>query len=86
MMFIIWGYTLYFTWIDIFYWMITGFAIYGVWLNAEMDRRCFYIWMVTNTIFLIETFILGAFNMSFLFGIYLILAIKGMRNKQWQKV
>lgn len=67
----------------IFYWSVTFFAIIGVYLNTKKDIRCFFIWMVTNGAFALETFILGAYNMTFLFSIYFILAIVGIR--EWKK-
>lgn len=50
-------------------------------LNIKKDKRCFLIWSVTNAAFAIETFLLGAWNMAFLFSIYFILALVGIH--QW---
>jgi len=70
-------------WTWIIYWTITIVALVGVVLNIEQDSRCFFIWAVTNAAFAIETFLLGAFNMTFLFSIYFLLALVGIH--QWQE-
>ena len=63
---------------DIFYWAVTSLAIVGVVLNIKQDKRCFYIWSGTNLAFAVETFIYGAWNMTFLFSIYFVLALWGL--------
>lgn len=63
---------------QIFYWTVTIAAITGVILNIKKDKRCFYIWTGTNGAFALETFLFGAYNMTFLFSIYFILAVWGI--------
>lgn len=63
-----------------FYWMVTSIAIIGVILNIKKDKRCFIIWTFTNGAFALESFIYGAYNMSFLFSIYFILALWGLKS------
>ena len=58
-------------------------AIIGVYLNTKQDIRCFYLWILTNSAFAIETYLLGAWNMFILFIIYLILAFVGIYH--WRK-
>jgi membrane protein implicated in regulation of membrane protease activity len=53
-------------------------ALVGVVLNIEHDLKCFYIWCFTNAAFAIRTFYLGAYEMTFLFCIYWILAVVGV--------
>lgn len=68
---------------DLFYWILTIVGLVGVVLNIKQDRRCFFLWMVSNAGFALETAILGAWNMTFLFVVYFILAIAGI--KSWSK-
>lgn len=68
------------TWI---YWAVTLLALVGVIINIKHDPRCFIIWAVTNAAFAVRTFTLGAYEMTFLFSIYWVLAIIGLYA--WRK-
>lgn len=63
---------------DLFYWSFTGLALIGVVLNLKKDKRCFYFWSLTNAAFAVESFLVGALNMTFLFSIYFVLALWGI--------
>lgn len=65
-------------WSWIIYWVVTGIALIGVILNIEHDQRCFWIWSFTNAAFALRTYLLGAYEMTFLFCIYWVLAIIGI--------
>ncbi|MBF4474560.1 nicotinamide mononucleotide transporter [Methanobacterium formicicum] len=60
--------------IDFIYWILTGLGLIGVILNIRHDRRCFFIWLLSNAGFAIQTYIYGVWNMTILFVIYFILA------------
>lgn len=59
-------------------WALSALSIYGVWLNTNKDRRCFYIWACTNTAWAYIDYTKGINAQSFLHIIYLILSVKGI--------
>lgn len=67
----------------LFYWSVTILAIIGVVLNIKRNVYCFYIWLLTNGAFAVETALYGAWNMTFLFLIYFILAVMGIL--EWKR-
>jgi nicotinamide riboside transporter PnuC len=70
---------------DIFWWILTISAIIGTYINTKKDRRCFYIWVVSNACFAVETAFCGAYNLTVLYSVYFLLAIKGIRSKEWKE-
>lgn len=59
-------------------WAITLAALVGTWMNVQKDRRCFYIWVATNTFWIAYDAIHGLYAQVFLFTIYLILSLWGI--------
>lgn len=68
---------------SIFYWVVSAFAIVGVWLNIKKKKYCFIIWTFTNACWMIIDFINGIYAQAFLFMVYFILSIKGFLD--WRK-
>lgn len=63
---------------SIFTCIITVLALVGVVLNIRQDRRCFYIWTVTNAAWMIVDYGKGLYAQSFMFAVYLCLSIWGL--------
>lgn len=63
--------------LEIFLWCNTVLAIIGTFLNAKRVRFGFIIWMVTNTVFVVNNLIIKSFPQAALFGVYLVLAVFG---------
>lgn len=64
-------------------WLITGLSLIGVIANIYKKRWGFLVWMVTNSIWCIYDYYIGAYAQSFLFLTYFILAIWGWFK--WEK-
>lgn len=65
-------------------WLLTALSIVGVILNTRQDRRCFYIWIVTNSCWSALDFAKGLPAQGTMFLLYLGLSIWGLfqwRNK-----
>lgn len=70
-------------------WIVTLVSIVGVILNIKKRRECFVIWGVTNSLWSIYDFSIHAYAQSFLFFIYVLLAIWGIwewRSKKGEKL
>jgi len=59
-------------------WLITIASIIGTVANIYKKKWCFWIWLVTNSLWLIIDFRAGLYAQAFLFGIYLLLAVWGL--------
>ena len=59
-------------------WIVTAASLIGVIANIKKKQWCFLIWFVTNSIWAIYDFFLGAYPQSALFVIYVGLAVYGM--------
>lgn len=64
-------------------WLVTGLSIVGTILNIKKMQVSFVIWLITNTLWFAYDLWLGAYAQSALFGVYIILAIVGIR--EWRK-
>jgi len=64
-------------------WAVTALAIIGVVLNIKKRRECFYVWLFTNSVWMVYDFTLGALAQSALFAVYVGLAIWGII--EWRK-
>ncbi len=64
-------------------WIVTTLSIIGVILNIKKIRACFFIWAVTNSLWSIYDFSIGAYAQSALFLVYTVLAIWGIY--EWKK-
>jgi nicotinamide riboside transporter PnuC len=63
--------------------IITGLSLFGVVLNIYKRKECFLVWMVTNFVWMIYDWQMGAKEQALLFFIYFIFAIFGFI--EWQK-
>ena len=59
-------------------WIVTAFAIVGVVLNIKKRKECFYVWLCTNTIWMVYDYTIGAVAQSALFAVYVGLAVWGI--------
>jgi len=59
-------------------WLITVASIIGVIANIKKKRWCFYVWAVTNSLWMIVDFAHGLYAQAFLFLVYVLLAIWGI--------
>jgi len=59
-------------------WIITALSLLGVILNIKKKTACFFIWAVTNAVWCVYDFRIGAYEQSVLFFVYFILAIWGI--------
>lgn len=59
-------------------WVFTFIALYGTWLNAQQDKRCFWYWIASNAGFVAINWDLGQYSLVALFSAYLVMAIKGI--------
>jgi len=64
-------------------WVLTSLSLTGVILNTHQDRRCFYIWIVTNTSWAAVDFYKGIYAQATMFLLYLALSIWGLFK--WEK-
>lgn len=63
-------------------WLITIASITGTVANIYKKRWCFIIWLFTNSLWMIVDFYQGLYAQSFLFAVYVALAIWGLI--QWR--
>lgn len=66
-------------------WIITGASLMGTWMNVNQDRRCFWIWIVTNGFWAVFNFYKEMYSQSLLFAVYLVLAITGLAKWKHKK-
>lgn len=59
-------------------WLVTLASLIGVVANIKKKRWCFAVWLVTNSIWCVYDFLLGAMAQSALFGVYVMLAVYGL--------
>lgn len=63
-------------------WALTILSIIGVILNTYHDRRCFWIWLVTNTSWAAVDFYKGIYAQATMFILYSCLSVWGLY--QWR--
>jgi hypothetical protein len=64
-------------------WLITAGAIVGTVANVYKKQWCFIAWLMTNSAWMIYDFSKGLYSQSFLFAVYVLLAVWGLI--QWRK-
>lgn len=69
--------------IDILTWFMVVIALIGTYLNAKKSIHGFYFWVFSNTVFTLICFGQKFYPQAFLFGVYTLLAIKGIF--EWSK-
>jgi nicotinamide riboside transporter PnuC len=67
----------------IFTWALTLASLVGVVLNIRLDRRCFYVWVLTNAAWMAVDFSRQLYAQSALFAVYFALSVWGIF--QWKK-
>jgi nicotinamide riboside transporter PnuC len=67
----------------IFSWALTAVSLFGTMLNIRLDRRCFYIWSVTNACWMMFNLLIGQYAQAFLYLVNFALAIWGVI--EWQR-
>lgn len=58
-------------------WALAAASLVGVWLNIRKDRRCFSLWLVTNTSWAAVDFHAGLHAQGALMSIYAAMAAWG---------
>ena len=58
-------------------WIVTLLSLTGVVLNIHKRRECYLVWLVTNLSWMIYDWMIGAWEQSALFAVYLILSVWG---------
>lgn len=64
-------------------WLLTLASLAGVVLNVRLDRRCFYVWTVTNACWAVIDWRKGLYAQAVLFAVYFALAIYGVY--EWKR-
>ena len=59
-------------------WVVTAMSLLGVVLNIHKRKECFTVWGITNFIWAIYDWRIGARAQSVLFTVYFLLAIWGL--------
>lgn len=59
-------------------WLLTALSLVGVWLNIKKDVRCFYLWAITNSGWVLIDWQAGLYAQSALFAVYFVLALWGI--------
>jgi nicotinamide riboside transporter PnuC len=60
------------------WWVLSLASLVGVILNIYKRKECFYLWSVTNGLWIVYTWHRGAYPLTALFGAYFILALWGI--------
>ena len=68
----------------IYTWVATIIALLGTILNCKQNKVCFYLWIVTNAMWLVYDFMSGLYSRCTLDFIQLLLAIYGVY--EWNKI
>jgi nicotinamide riboside transporter PnuC len=63
-------------------WIVTALSIFATVANIHKKTWCFHIWLVTNTLWMLYDWYIGATAQSALFAVYVILAVYGIY--QWR--
>lgn len=61
-------------------WLFTAIALIGTYFNAQMEKKGFYFWLMSNAYFSYINFINEEYAIATLFAVYFILAIEGIRK------
>ncbi len=64
-------------------WALTVASIVGVVMNTRLDRRCFYVWTITNACWAIIDWQKGLYAQAALFAVYFCLAVYGVY--EWRR-
>lgn len=67
-------------------WLLAVASIIGTLANIKKWRWCFAVWLVTNSIWCVYDFSIGAYAQSGLFLVYVGLAIYGLWEWRTKKV
>ena len=68
---------------NIFTWIATIIALTGTVLNCKKIRYCFYLWIITNTMWLVWDLYTGLYSRAILDLFQLALAVYGLL--EWKK-
>ena len=64
--------------------ILAGVSMVGIYLNVHRDRRCFYIWIATNGMWVAVDVYAGLYFQAVLFVVYTFMAAWGL--KKWKPV
>ena len=60
-------------------WLFTAMAIIGTVINARGNRSCFYVWIISNTGFVIINLLSGSYSQAVLFAFNLTMCGVGLK-------
>lgn len=60
--------------------IFAAIALIGAYLNSNLDPKGFYLWMITNTFFVIFHLYFSHYGVATLYGCYLATNINGIRK------
>ncbi len=63
---------------EFWHWLLVAGSLVGVVLNIKHDKRCFWIWAITNATWAVVDFQAGIYSQAFLQAVYFLLAIWGL--------
>jgi nicotinamide riboside transporter PnuC len=63
-------------------WFITLASVIGTVANVYQKRWCFFVWLCTNSLWMIIDFRIGLYAQAALFCVYVLLAVWGLI--QWR--
>ena len=69
--------------IDNLMWIVTFASIVGTMLNIRKMRACFFIWLVTNSLWMIYDIWINNYPQAALFAVYVALAVWGIYS--WRR-
>ncbi len=64
----------------VLYWITSIASLVGVWLNIRLHVGCFWIWAVTNAVWVYADVKHGILPQAALQAVYLLLAVYGIRK------
>lgn len=59
-------------------WIVSFASLAGVVMNIKKRRECFFVWLITNSLWCIYDLYIGAYAQSGLFAVYVGLAVYGI--------
>ncbi len=59
-------------------WLFVAIALYGTYLNSNMDKAGFYFWLVSNLGFFFINLESRTYSQAFLFAVYTALSVRGL--------
>lgn len=59
-------------------WVCMCASLFGAWLNAQQDRRGFYVWICTNLVWVVVDVSAGVYSQAALMMVYCGICVYGL--------